>query len=333
MRRTVLLAVLLTGSAPAFAQQPSPDYTVTIESPGAVALGDVPLRVRVSGGVREAEGASYHLRTAGGWSEAESLRLPRVAEGLFEDVLATATLPNDAYRIEVRVWSDIPPYDPDEQRTYARTIVDVAVDNPPATPEGVQALSPATSLRLGWQGVPTSDRSDFLGYRVLVRRGHTCPADVAGYRPVADVDTIIYVDEKLAPGEYCLRVAAVRESAVTEAVLSAPSAAVRVEIARGNDRLVQGGRIVFESTEAAPPPPPPALGEGDAIVSDGSFVEDLPFGPRTVTQAARGASSEESVAREAGVDPHRTPTLIAGALILLTLGVLLRRFLGAAPKG
>jgi hypothetical protein len=211
--------------------------------------------------------------------------------------------------------------------------VDVAVDNPPPTPHNVQALSPATSLRLGWEGVPTSDRSDFLGYRVLLRRGHPCPADIVAYQAVAEVDTIIHVDEKLAPGEYCLRVAAVRESAVTEAVLSPPSAPVRVEVARGNDRLVQGGGIVFESTEDAPPPPAPELGEGDAIISDGAFIEDLPYGPRSVTQAARGASPEEGVAREAGVDPQRTPLLMAGALILFTLAGLLRRFLNAAPKG
>lgn len=333
MRRTLLLAVLLAGSAPALAQEPSADYTVTIESPGSVALGTIPLRVRVSGGVDEAEGAAYHLRTAGAWAEAQSVRIPRIAENLFEDSLGTSSMPNDAYRIEVRVWSEVPPYDPTDQKTYARAILDVAVDNPPPTPQGLKALTPATSLRVGWKTVETSDRSDFLGYRVFLRKGRTCPADLAAYHEVAQVEGLLYADEKVKPGDYCLRVAAVRESAVTEAVLSAPSAPAKIEIAKGNDPMVQGGSIVFETTEAAVPPPPPPLGDADPVFSDGEFLEDLPYGPQTVTQAARGPSFEEGSDLEAGVDPRRTPTLIASGLILATLAGLLRRFLRTAPKG
>lgn len=331
MRRTFLLAVILSWSAPAFAQ-PSPSYTITIESPGSVALGDVALRVRVAGGVREVEGASYHLRTAGAWSETQSVRLPRMSENLFEDAIATATMPNDAYRIEVRVWSDVPPYDASDPRTYTRAIVDVAVDNPPPQPEGVQGLTPATSLRVGWRAVPTADRPDFLGYRVFLRKGRTCPAELGAYTQVAEVQELLYADEKLGAGDYCVRVAAARASAVTEFVLSPPSAAVRIEVAKGNDPMVQGGSIVFETTEEAVPPPPPPLGEAQTVTSDGEFIEDLPYGSQTVTQVAEGVPSEEAAVREAGVDPRRTPTLIAGALILVTLAGQVRRFLRAAPK-
>jgi hypothetical protein len=332
MRRALLLVLLLAGSAPAFAQSPPASYTVTIESPGSVALGSVALRVRVSDGVREAEFAAYHLRTAGGWSEAQSLKLPRVGEDLFEQGIDTTTLPNDAYRIEVRVWGDVPPYDPADPRTYSRSIVDVAVDNPPPAPEGVQALTPATSLRVGWQAVETADRVDFLGYRVYLRKGKNCPAELAAYREVGQVDGLIFVDEKLAAGEYCVRVASARESAVSETILSAPSKAVQVAISRGNDPIVRGGGIVFEATDSAEPPPPPALGEGEAIISDGEFVEDLPYGSQTITQEARGPNaSDQAISREAGVDPRRTPTLIATGMILATLAGLLRRFLRGAP--
>lgn len=332
MRRALLLAALLAAATPALAQQPSAGYTVTVESPGNVALGSVTLRVRASGGVREAESASYHLRAAGGWAEGQSVKLTRVGEDQFEAPLDTASMPNDAYRIEVRVWSDVPPYDPADPRTYSRAIVDVAVDNPPPAPKDVQAVSPATSLRVGWGAVATAERSDFVGYRVLIRKGKSCPADLTAYRPVADVDELVYVDEKLAPGDYCVRVAAARTSAVSETVLSAPSGPVKVSIAKGNDPSVRGGGIVFETTEEAEPPPPPPLGEGDAIISDGEFGQDLPYGPQTITQEARGTSTGAAITREAGVDPRRTPTLIAGALVLLTFAGLLRQFLRGVPS-
>jgi hypothetical protein len=333
VRGILSLALILFGSAPAFTQEPSASYTVTVESPGSVALGDVTLRVSVSGGVREAEDAAYHLRTAGAWSETQSVRLPKIGENLFQDGISTSSLPNDQYHIEVRVWSDVPPYDPADTRTYSRAVVDVAVDNPPPAPLDVQVLTPATSLRIGWETVDTSDRSDFLGYRVFLRKGRTCPADLAAYREVAQLTELIYADEKLPTGDYCVRVAAARESAVTDVVLSAPTAPVKVSIAMGNDPIVKGGGIVFETTEEAVPPPAPALGEGETVTSDGEFVEDLPYGSETVTQAAGGGPSEEAVAREAGVDPRRTPTLIAVGLVLATFAGQLRRFLRAAPKG
>ena len=332
MRRALPLAILLAVSAPAFAQEPSASHTVTVESPGGVAVGSIALRVRVSGGVREAESAAYHLRTAGGWSEAQSLKLPRIGENLFEQTIDTTSLPNDAYRIEVRVWSDVPPYDHTDPKTYSRSIVDVAVDNPPPAPTGLQAVSPATSLRVGWQAVPTADRSDFLGYRVYLRKGKTCPAALAAYREVDQVDELLFVDEKLASGDYCVRVTAARRSAVSETILSVPSNAVKVSISRDNDPIVRGGGLVFETTDTADPPPPPPLGDGEAIISDGEFVEDLPYGSATIMQEARGPNAPgEAMSREAGVDPRRTPTLIATGLILATMAALLGRFLRAVP--
>jgi hypothetical protein len=77
----------------------------------------------------------------------------------------------------------------------------------------------------------------------------------------------------------------------------------------------------------------PELGEGDPVISDGEFLEDLPYGPQTVTQAPGGGiASGEAVSLEAGVDPKRVPTLFAGGLILATAAGLLRRFLSASPR-
>jgi hypothetical protein len=342
MRRALTLAALLAVSAPAFAQEPSVSYSVTVESPSGVALGDVPVRVRVDGGVRPAQSAAYHLRTAGGWSESQSVRLSRASEGLFQANLDTAAIPNDAYRIEVRVWTDIPPYDPGDPRTFSRAIVDFAVENPPQTPLDLQALTPATALRVGWDAVDDSDREDFLGYRVFLSRHHPCPAELAAYTAVADVEELTYSDEELGPGEYCVRVASARRSTARGEVLSPPSAPVRISIAKSPGTVVGGGGIVFgrgggiafERTEEAEPPPAPKLGEGDPVISDGEFIQDLPYGPRTVTQAPGGgwgSAGEAAVSREAGVDPKRTPALFAGGLILATMAGLIRRFLTAVP--
>jgi hypothetical protein len=97
-----------------------------------------------------------------------------------------------------------------------------------------------------------------------------------------------------------------------------------------------GGKVVFrrggigvEATEDVDPPPVPELGEGDPVISDGEFLEDLPYGPQTVTQAPNGWPSTEAASLEAGVDPKRTPTLIAGGLILVVAAALVRRYLSA----
>jgi hypothetical protein len=341
MRPALTLAALLAVSAPAFAQEPSVSYSVTVESPNGVALGDVPVRVRVGGGVRPAQSAAYHLRTAGGWSESQSVRLSRASEGLFQATLDTAAIPNDAYRIEVRVWTDVPPYDPGDPRTFSRATVDFAVENPPRTPLDVQALTPATALRVGWDQVDDSDREDFLGYRVFLSRRHPCPTELAAYARVADVDVLTYSDEKLGPGDYCVRVASARKSTLSGEVLSPPSAPVRISIDKRPGTVVGGGGIVFdrgggimfERTEKTEPPPAPMLGEGDPVISDGEFVQDLPYGPQTVAQAPGSwGAGEAAVSREAGVDPKRTPTLFAGGLILATMAGLLRRFLAAVPR-
>jgi hypothetical protein len=274
------------------------------------------------------------------------VRLQPAGENLFQDSISTETLPNETYKLEVRVWSDVPPYDPNDSRTFSRAVLDVSVDNPPPAVGALEVLSPATALRVGWPSVPTSDREDFLGYRVYVAKTRSCPADLAAYGQVAETEDLVYEDPSLGPGDYCVRVAAARESAVSQAVLSPPSSPVRVSISKGaSSAAVEQGGPVFgkgsgksgggggvELVPEADPPPVPKLGDGDPVIADGEFIEDLPYGPQTVTQAPKGQASGEEVSFEAGVDPKRTPTLIAGALILACLAGLIQRFLFLAPR-
>jgi hypothetical protein len=253
--------------------------------------------------------------------------MTRVGDSVFEATWDTTVWQNAAYVVEVRVWGDVPPYDPSDARTFARATTDVAVDNRPPTPQGVQGLSPASVVRFGWGEVATADRSDFDGYRILARRGTECPPEASAYRVLATIEQLLYVNERVAPARYCFRVASVRFSAVSGQVLSPLSAPVRILVERG-----AGGGIGVTTGELPAPPPPPVPAEGTVEVSDGAFGEDLPYDPRTVTEVVEGEEGFES--REAGVDPRRTPTLIAIGLVLGVAALLIRRFLaaGALPR-
>jgi hypothetical protein len=95
----------------------------------------------------------------------------------------------------------------------------------------------------------------------------------------------------------------------------------------------QAGGVSFDVTEKVKAPGAPALPEGDPVIADGSFIEDLPYGPQTVTQRPGGwPTAAQGFGREAGVDPKKTVTLFAGGLILATAAGLLRRFVTAAPR-
>jgi hypothetical protein len=319
--RPLLIALFVLAAAPASAGEPSAGYDVTLESPGGPASGSVAVRVRVSGGVRDAEQAAFHLRTAGSWRQDASIGMARVEENVFEAVLDTTLWPNAAYRLEVRVWGDVPPYDPDEPSTFARALSDVAVENAPPTPSRLEGLTRSPGVRLGWPAVETADREDFVGYRVLARKGTTCPAAVEAYRTVATLSQLLFASDRIGEGHYCFRVVAVRSSPVSGQIASPPTPGLRVQV-------VGGSAPGVEAVDAPVPPPPPPLGEGHVEVSDGEFVEGLPYDPQTVTTAVDGESSS-SPAREAGSDPRRMPTSIAVGLILMVSALLLRRFLTA----
>ena len=322
-RWLVVPAIVLALAPAAEAAEPSVTYAAAIESPGSVARDLVPVRVRVSGGVADAQQAAFHVRRYGSWVEGESVRMLRIDETTFEAQMATLDLPNGTYRLEGRVWGEVPPYDPDEPRTFARSTLDLAVDNPPEPPQTLQATTPAPVARLGWSAIPSAEREDFYAYRVLRHEGASCPASPRAYRVAADVQDVLF-EERVPPGTYCYRVAAIRRSEVTETIASSLSAAVRIQIVKGIDPPV---------VRAQGPPPglvhprPPPLGEGDVDVSDREFVEDLPYGSPTLTDEVTEEGETEAEEREAGVDPRRTPTLVASGLVLAVGALLLRRFL------
>ena len=328
VRSPSILAALLIAlsAAPAVAGEPSPRREVTLESPGAVAVGTVTVRIRVAGGVRDAEQAAFDIRASGSWRQDSVFPMTRVGEDLFEASWDTTHWDNATYQLEARVWSDVPPYDPTDASTFSRTVGEVTVDNAPPAPRRLQGLTPAASARLGWPAVETSDRSDFDGYVVFARKGASCPSSIDAYRPLATVQQLVYVNDGLGPGRYCFRVAATRFSAISGQVLSPPTPPLRVEIVAGSDPVLDVGG----GTASAPQtPPPPPLGEGEVAVSDGEFIDDLPYGPETVTSAVEGEESSSALATEAGVDPRRTPTLVALGLVLGVFSLLLRRFLAA----
>jgi hypothetical protein len=312
--------VVLLFAGPALAEEPSASSEITIESPAGVAAGVVPVRVQVTGGFRDAEQAAFQLRQGDVWSDEQRIDMTPLGEGVFEGSFDSLAMENGSYRLEVRAWGEVPPYDPSDGSTFARATLELPVENAPPPPGPLQGVSPAPGIRIGWDAVPTSDRGDFQGYRVYGVKGDSCPADGSAYQPLADVTDPLYADDSASPGRYCLRVASVRTSAVTGTILSPQSGTIAVRVVRA--------RGIGSTTGGAPaPPPPPRLGEGELEVSDGTFGNDLPYGPHTVTREVEGEQAEGSAIPEAGTDPRRTPTLVAFGLVLGVGALLIRRFL------
>jgi hypothetical protein len=303
-------------------------YSVAVESPEAVAVGTVDIRAVVSGGVSQ-DGAqpkygAYHVRTLGQWTEDERFPLDQVADGVFESSLATVLLPNDRYRLEVRVWGDVPPYDPKDASTFARAVTGLSVNNPPPAPAGVQAASPSPGLRLGWQAIDTADRSDFLGYRVLQRQGR-CTSDPSGYGTVGQVGETLF-SGRLEPARYCVRVAAVRASPVSGEILSSLSSPVRVVLARDASVPILE-ELITAAGQPPEPPPPPELPEPSSLYSDARFAGDLPYDGMVTTTAVLPARVREASDVDPGPDPRQGPILVALGLMMVAGSFLVRRFL------
>lgn len=306
------------------------NYAVTIETPGSMARGDVAVRARVSGGVGSAEYAAYRVGS-GNW-----ITMEKLDAGVFEAVSSpwsTARLPNGGHRLEVRVWGDVPPYDPEDASTYAKQAITVGVDNPPPPPGGLRSSATGSSISLSWNAPATAGRSDFLGYRVLRKRAASCSA-TSGYTAVAETSARSFVTS--APvGSYCFRVVSLRSSPVSGVVASPLSPPARAVIRAGGGSGVVSGDPGFVTGRSggSKPPAPPVLGEGKVRFSDGAYGERLPYGSTTITQEVDGEAPElGSTAREAGPDPRRMPTLMAAGLILAVGALLLRRFLAGAPE-
>ncbi len=307
-------------------------YSATIDVPGSVARGTVMVKAHVSGGVGNAEYAAYQVGSNGAW-----VAMDKVSDGVFESTSspwATESLPNGGYRLEVRIWGDVPAYDPADPNTYAKQAISVGVDNAPPVPTGLTASPTGSSVGLSWKAVPTAGRSDFAGYRVLRKKSTSCAGDT-GYTAVAETSAAALVTSA-GPGTYCYRVAALRQSVVSGVVASASSAPAKAVIKRapsGSGAVTGNPGFVTGPAGGARPPAPPTLGRGKVTFSDGSYGDRLPYGSQTITQEVDSeAEGLGAAAREAGVDPRRTPTLLAAGLILAVGALLLRRFLAAAQE-
>ena len=309
-------------------------YSVQVHEPGTVARGAVAVRAHAAGGVGDAEYAAYHVGPA--WSEGAKVAMDKVGEGMFRAVQRpwnTTALPNGTHRLEVRIWGDVPPYDPADANTFARRVLHVSVDNAPPTPGRLAGGANGRTVRLGWSPVATSDRSDFAGYRVLRKRGPSC-AGTGGYVTVAETSAAAFSAPGTAPGVYCFRLAALRSSDLSGVIASAPSAPFRLVVsspAGGAGTVPADPGFVTGSGNGAKPPPPPALRGGRLEVSDGAYGDRLPYRPRTVTQGVDVDDGTPLAAREAGPDPRQAPTLIATGLIMAVAALLVRRFLAGAP--
>ena len=329
-------------------------YQVTVESPYAgsdgvaEARGSTEIRVSVSGGVGDAEHAAYHVRTGGGWSPSASADLPRTGERRFATTWDTVGLSNGDYQLETRVWGELPAYDPNDPATFASSTVALKIDNPPPVPGQLRLSGSAGALRVGWTPVATADRDDFLGYRVWVRGGSGCPEDLAAYPAPFHTEGSAYGTAGVSPGVYCVRIAAVRRSAVSGEILSAMSAPATIRmreegtstggVAGGEGKGSastggSGGGYSLNSLSGAPPPPPPLLG-GDVIVADGIYGERLPYSAKRIRQlaAARAAQAEASGEGELGPDPRTGPVAIATGLLMAVIALHLRGFLRRRPE-
>ena len=334
MRRALLL--LASIAAAVFAAAPvavaGVGYSTIVDSPRGVARGTVTVQAHVTGGVGDAEYAAY--RVGGNW-----ISMEKVSEGSFASSSrpwTTDGLPNGDYPLEVRVWGDVPPYEPNDPKTYASQVVTVSVDNAPPAPGSVSARPSAGGVEVSWGAVATSGRGDFRGYRVLAGRGRSC-AD-ATYREVAETSAAAFAHTGVSYGAWCYRVMALRASTVSGEIASVPSAAASVVLRAPRVPTTQipdgFGGIGANGSRAADPPPAPVLGEGRLDVSDGRFDQDLPYGPRTVTQEVEGEAPAAltELSDEPGVGPRQGLTLVAAGLVLATFALLLRRFLAAAPE-
>lgn len=325
------VAAVLLVAGPAIA---GVGYSVQIDEPGTIARGAVRIRAHVSGGVGDAQYAAYHV--GGAWSEGAKVPMEKIADGVFradQRPWATTGLSNGTYRLEVRIWGDVPPYDPGDENSFARQVLHVSVDNAPPTPGKPSGGAASRAVRLRWSPVATSDRSDFTGYRVFRKSGPSC-ASGGGYVAVAETSAAAFTGPRTTPGIYCFRVASLRASDISGVIASAPSAPLQVVVSSptgGGGTVPADPGFVTGSGKGAAPPPPPALGGGKLKVSDGAYGDRLPYGPRTLRQGVEVDADGAPVAREAGPDPRHAPSLIATGLILAVAALLVRRFLAGAP--
>lgn len=333
--RRVLIPLIAAAAVWAAAPASAAGWTVTIREPAAgedgyaPVRGEFPVQASVSDGVGEATSAAYHLRPSGGsWTEAGAVAMDRVGERDFAAAapIRSGELPNGIYELEVRVWGEVPRYRPGNPSTFSSAVVEVRVDNPPAPPRDPAGGTTIGAYRVAWTAPAAAGRQDFAGYRVLMRRGG-CSGNPADYAVAGETEeTSLYVGAE--PARYCVKIQSLRTSPVSGVVASAPSPPLRIRVPASS----VGAPYAKGQSPPEPPPSAPSLGDGELIVSDKPFGEDLPYGSKTVTEKIAG---EDGTAAgdtdELGPDPRQAPLAIATGLLMTVTALLLRRFLRQAP--
>jgi hypothetical protein len=323
-------ALVLVAAAPALG---GVGYSVIIESPApvegapTVVRGEVGVQARAEGGIGDATSAAYQARPAGQpWVEKESLSLEPLPGGRFaaSEPWSTHVLANGEHDLEVRVWGEVPSYDPDRPGTFARSVLRVVVDNPPLPPR-VKATTSVRAVRLRWKDVPTAEREDFLGYRVRTARAKACPSGAEPYTLSAEIVGSDWSDLGAAPGHVCYRVSSVRSSDVTGTIESTMSGPIHVLIRAGVKASVL-------STGVTSPPRVASASDAQGPPKQGTYDDTLPFASGgTLAEEAEGGS--KAAARRIPGPGRDTAARAAVGLLLLAGALHLRRFLRAPPEG
>lgn len=201
MRRLVVVAFVLGMIAPAAVASAAPADTITVNvkgiQRGTIVEGTVPFQVAASSaaGIKKLE-VSISNTTVGliepnNWKQNVDLAYDWTTTQV---AASTAIAPNGEYVVEARAVAN--------GGASKESLVRVVVDNPAATPTGLEAAATDNSVALEWDANP---EPDILGYEV--QRG-----DGTVFTTIATTTETFYEDVT-EPGTYSYRVIAVRNSA------------------------------------------------------------------------------------------------------------------------
>lgn len=334
MKRALLLSTLM---APLLAALISPALAgpggeVLLASPAPDALGDRVIRGRavieawLEGGVSGASFGAFHVRGAGVWSQGDAVGLHEVdKERFLSEPWPSAGLPNGAYELEVRVWDEVPAYDPADPATFSARVFRVVIDNAPPAPEKVLGVASVRAARLSWTPVAEAERGDFEGYRVWAAPGVACPEALEDYELLAEFAGTSFASAGLEPGRTCFRVTAARFSATTgsiDSVLSAPLRLLIPATAAQAARGAGGARVA-----GAPEPARLASEDPTPPTREGTFRKRLPYAPGAPVEEPPALLARRDVTDEPGPIGASTARVLAGGSILLLSGIQLRLFL------
>ena len=308
-------------------------YEVVIEAPAelegrSLVRGAVAVQARAEDGLGDASFGAFHVRAEETpWMEAERVDMKQLEAGRFLGAARwnSARVSNGEYLLEVRIWGEVPAYDPENPNTFARSVILLLVDNPPEAP-AVRAKTGGGSLRLTWRRARSSERDDFYGYRVWVAPGRECPRDPERYSLAGESTTTSWGATGLRPGRYCYRVTSTRTSPVTGIVDSPFSAPLSLRIP-----ALGSGAPVLDAPRASAPSAQAAQPKVRSRKREGKFAETLPYAePQIVAPAAEPPGIATVAAEEARrTSSEEAAHRAAAGLLLLALAIHLRRLLRA----